>query len=160
MSTTQILRLDPTFEDWDGLLALIRISFASMDGRIDPPSSATALTAGGLRQKAETETGFIAVDSKILAGCVFCRAEAECLYVGKLAVLPSRQREGLGRRLLAAAEALARERGLAALRLETRIELTEKHAAFAACGFVKTAENAHPGFDRTTSIEMRKALTP
>ena len=41
------------------------------------------------------------------------------------------------------------------LELETRIELTENHAAFARMGFIKTAETSHEGFDRTTSIVMR-----
>ena len=59
---------------------------------------------------------------------------------------------------LAAAEELARGLRLPALRLETRIELTGNHATFARWGFVRTAENAHPGFTRITSIEMRKAL--
>jgi hypothetical protein len=60
--------------------------------------------------------------------------------------------------LLAQAEALARELALPALRLETRIELVANHAKFGAWGFVKTAENAHAGYDRTTSIEMTKIL--
>ncbi|EJZ16670.1 GNAT family N-acetyltransferase, partial [Rhizobium sp. Pop5] len=81
-----------------------------------------------------------------------------CLYVGKLAVLPAAQGKGLGRRLLAVAEETAAALGLAALRLETRIELTDNHAVFAAWGFERTAEKAHPGFTRTTFIEMRKIL--
>ena len=45
-----------------------------------------------------------------------------------------------------------------ALELETRIELTENHETFAALGFVKVSEGAHPGYDRTTFITMRKTL--
>lgn len=48
------------------------------------------------------------------------------------------------------------------LELETRIELLENHATFAALGFVRVTESAHPGFSRPTSITMRKpvALEP
>ena len=60
--------------------------------------------------------------------------------------------------LLEQAEALARELALPALRLETRIELIANHTKFAAWGFVKTAENAHAGYNRTTSIEMTKFI--
>ncbi|WP_210166107.1 GNAT family N-acetyltransferase [Rhizobium lusitanum] len=153
-----IQRLNGSFDRWDALLDLILASFAYMNGRIDPPSSALALTPQSLREKARNEIGYVALDGDKIAGCVFCRAEPDSLYIGKLAVLPTAQRKGICRRLLTYAEADARERGLAVLRLETRIELTENHATFAALGFAKTADNRHPGFDRTTSIEMQKFL--
>lgn len=91
MSTTTIRRLDATFTDWDGLLAMIQESFAYMDSRIDPPSSAAALTAEGLQRKAEAEIAFVAFSDETLAGCVFCRPEEKCLYIGKLAVAPGEQ---------------------------------------------------------------------
>ncbi|OWV68747.1 acetyltransferase [Rhizobium sp. R339] len=155
-----IIRLDASFTRWDELLALILTAFASMNGRIDPPSSALSLTAESLAAKAEAEIGHVAIDDGRLTGCLFLRPEAGCLYVGKLAVLPSAQGRGLGRRLLDIAEETAAALGLPVLRLETRIELTDNHAVFAAWGFSRTAEKAHPGFARTTFIEMRKVLAP
>ncbi|RUM26682.1 GNAT family N-acetyltransferase [Rhizobium vallis] len=153
-----IIRLDRSFTRWDELLALILAAFASMNGRIDPPSSALRLTAQALAEKAEAEIGHVAIEEGKLTGCLFLRPEADCLYVGKLAVLPTAQGEGLGRRLLAIAEETAAALDLPALRLETRIELTDNHAVFAAWGFSRTAEKAHPGFARTTFVEMRKVL--
>ncbi|UVD56780.1 GNAT family N-acetyltransferase [Rhizobium sp. Pop5] len=153
-----IIPLDRSFTRWDELLALILTAFASMNGRIDPPSSALRLTAQALAEKAEAEIGHVAIEQGKLTACLFLRPEADCLYVGKLAVLPAAQGKGLGRRLLAVAEETAAALGLAALRLETRIELTDNHAVFAAWGFERTAEKAHPGFTRTTFIEMRKIL--
>ncbi|MBX4940281.1 GNAT family N-acetyltransferase [Rhizobium binae] len=155
-----IVRLDRSFTRWDELLTLILAAFASMDGRIDPPSSALKLTTRLLAEKAEAEIGHVVIEDEKLIGCLFLRPEADCLYVGKLAVLPEAQGKGLGKRLLATAEQTAAALGLAALRLETRIELTENHAVFAAWGFSRTAEKAHPGFARTTFIEMRKMLAP
>ena len=40
----------------------------------------------------------------------------------------------------------------------TRIELTENHATFAALGFAKVAETAHPGYKRATSITLRRRV--
>jgi GNAT superfamily N-acetyltransferase len=151
-------RINDGFDRWDALLDLILTSFAYMNGRIDPPSSALALTAETLKTKAFSEIAYVAFDGEQLVGCIFCRPEMESLYVGKLAVLPAAQGKGIGKRLLGLAETTARELGRKALRLETRIELTDNHATFAAWGFRKTAENRHAGFDRTTSIEMRKAI--
>lgn len=153
-----ITRIDADFYRWDDLLALILKAFASMDGVIDPPSSAHLLTSASLAARAQAEIAYVAVEGPTLLGCIFCRPEPKSLYIGKLAVAPSLQGRGVGRLLLAAAEDLARDLRLPVLRLETRIELTGNHATFARWGFVRTAENAHPGFTRTTSIEMRKAL--
>ncbi|MCR6500519.1 GNAT family N-acetyltransferase [Shinella sp. CPCC 101442] len=155
---TDIVRLGQGFTRWEDLLALILDAFASMDGVIDPPSSARLLTPASLAAKACTEIAYAALEGPTLLGCIFCRPEAETLYIGKLAVAPAFQGRGVGRLLLAAAERAARERQLPALRLETRIELVGNHATFARWGFVRTAENAHPGFTRPTSIEMRKVL--
>lgn len=155
----EIQRIDQDFDRFEPLLTLIRTAFAYMDGIIDPPSSAHLLTVSGLQQKAKEEIAFIALENRELLGCVFCKPEENCLYIGKLAVAPIAQGRGVGVALLRKAEAAARERGLAALRLETRIELAENHKRFSAWGFLRTAENAHPGYTRTTSVEMTKRLS-
>lgn len=155
----EIKRIGDDFDRWHELLALIMTSFAYMDGVIDPPSSAHRLTPENLAEKARAEIAFVVLDGNDLLGCLFCRPEPpSCLYVGKLCVSPKAQGKGIGRMLLERAEALAGELALPALRLETRIELGANHAKFAAWGFVRTAENAHAGYDRTTSIEMTKFL--
>jgi GNAT superfamily N-acetyltransferase len=155
----KIAKIGEEFSRWQELLALIMSSFAYMDGVIDPPSSAHRLTLENLAEKARVEIAFVALDGDEIVGCLFCRPEPPaCLYVGKLCVSPNAQGKGIGSVLLEQAEALARELALPALRLETRIELIANHAKFAAWGFVKTAENAHPGYSRTTSIEMTKFL--
>ncbi|WP_142779958.1 GNAT family N-acetyltransferase [Agrobacterium sp. T29] len=154
----EIVRIGEEFDRWQELLALIMSSFAYMDGVIDPPSSAHRLTLENLAEKARVEIAFVALDGDEIVGCLFCRPEPTCLYIGKLCVSPKTQGKGIGRMLVQKSEALARELALPALRLETRIELIANHARFAAWGFVKTAENAHAGYDRTTSIEMTKLL--
>ena len=155
----EIAKIGEEFSRWQELLTLIMSSFAYMDGVIDPPSSAHRLTLENLAEKARVEIAFVALDGDEIVGCLFCRPEPPaCLYVGKLCVSPKAQGKGIGSVLLEQAEALARELALPALRLETRIELIANHAKFAAWGFVKTAENAHPGYSRTTSIEMTKFL--
>ncbi|MGK6314480.1 GNAT family N-acetyltransferase [Neorhizobium sp. DT-125] len=155
----EIIRISEDFGRWDELLALILSSFAYMDGVIDPPSSAHRLTPASLAQKAHDEIAFAANKDGRLVGCIFLKPEPGSLYLGKLAIAPAHQGKGIGRRLLAVAEDAAKENGLPALRLETRIELAGNHATFARWGFTKTAENSHPGFTRVTSIEMQKRIT-
>lgn len=155
----RLRRLDASFTDWSGLLDLILRAFAYMDGTIAPPSSAHRLTAAELAEKAATELGYVALQGGHLLGCVFLKPEPpDVLYLGKIAVAPAAQGRGIGLLLFEQALAEARSRGLSRLRLETRIELTGNHACFARWGFVKTADRAHPGFTRTTSIEMQRAV--
>ncbi|RVA17456.1 GNAT family N-acetyltransferase, partial [Mesorhizobium sp. M7A.F.Ca.CA.002.05.1.1] len=94
-----------------------------------------------------------------IVGCVFALERAADLYVGKFAVAPDRQGQGIGRRLMQAVEDLARSRGKAAVALQTRIELTGNHEAFARLGFRETERTAHEGYARPTSITMRKAIS-
>ena len=46
-----------------------------------------------------------------LTGCVYVKCTGDRAYFGMLSIGPDRQRQGLGRRLIDAAEARARERG-------------------------------------------------
>jgi GNAT superfamily N-acetyltransferase len=147
------------FERWGDVLALIMRAFAFMDGVIDPPSSAHLLTVDTLRDKALHETGFVALSGDRIVGCIFALERADDLYVGKLAVAPDCQGQGIGGRLMRAVEILALDRGKAALELQTRIELTANHAAFARLGFHETERTAHEGYDRPTSVTMRKPLS-
>lgn len=156
----EIARVDDRFERYEELLKVILTAFAYMEGVIDPPSSATRLTPQLLQDKSGSEIAYVALKDDHIVGCIFLRPEPpQTLYIGKLAVLPDAQGKGVGARLLKLAEQIARAEGLCALRLEVRVELARNHSYFAGFGFVKTAESRHPGFDRTTSFEMRKVLS-
>ncbi|MGR3758618.1 GNAT family N-acetyltransferase [Roseobacteraceae bacterium NS-SX3] len=138
------------------VLALIRQSFAFMDGRIDPPSSMHLL--GPAELEAQCAAGEIWVLGDPPAACLFLTPRADCLYLSKLAVAEHCRSRGLARQLVEHAARRARRLGLPALELQTRVELVENHAAFARLGFVKSAETAHPGFNRPTSITMRRKV--
>jgi ribosomal protein S18 acetylase RimI-like enzyme len=146
------------FERWEALLALIRAAFAPMDGVINPPSSVHRLTSQALRAKAQSETGFLAWAGDTIVGCTFIAEKADHFYLGKLAVLPAHQGRGVGRRLLEAVERYAVQADKPLIELQTRVELTANQSTFRALGFVETGRTAHPGFDRPTSVTMRKRL--
>ncbi len=154
---TLITRANST-TDWDKVHALLQRAFAYMDDRIDPPSSLHRMTADCLASKAGTETCLLALDGSALLGCVFCAPKGKDLYVGKLAVEPTRQGNGIGGILMHHAAAEARAFGHVALTLQTRVELYENHAVFARLGFTKIGETAHADYDHPTSITMRREL--
>lgn len=153
------IRVSPAaFSDWPQLLSLLRESFDYMESRIDPPSSLTRMGVDELEAKAAAETLIVAADGQQLIGCAFAALGEECVFVGKVAVAQSARGKGVARAMFAAAEVLAREHGRGFLELQARIELVENHATFRALGFEKVAETAHPGYDRPTSITMRKRV--
>jgi len=151
-------RVDPDYPNWDAVLRLVLDAFDFMDGRIDPPSSAHRLTTADMAAQAGTGAVWVIEDAGRPVACLFAKPKTDALYLGKLAVAAGHRGQGLARLLVAAAAEEARSRGLTWLELETRIELTENHAAFARMCFVKTGETAHPGYDRPTSITMRRQL--
>lgn len=151
------IRVAPAdFSDWPQLVGLIRDAFAYMNSRIDPPSSLNRMGIEEFKAKAGEETLIVAEDDNSIIGCAFAALRDDCVYVGKVAVARTARGKGVARALFAAAEELARNYGRNFLELQTRVELVENHATFAALGFQKVAESAHPGYSRPTSITMRK----
>ncbi|MCH9672704.1 MAG: GNAT family N-acetyltransferase [Gammaproteobacteria bacterium] len=153
------IEIDPQgFEDWSGLLKLLRDAFAYMEARIDPPSSLNRMDLPETERKARAETLVLAFDDARLVWCAFTHRADDALYIGKVAVHGDYRGRGIARRMFEAADTLARAQSLRYVELQTRIELVENHATFSAMGFVQTAQSAHPGYDRPTSITMRKQL--
>ena len=140
------------------VLALLRSSFAHMDGRIDPPSSLHRLHLADVR--AHCETGEIWSVGRPPRACVFLAPHPEALYLGRLAVAERWRGRGIARALVELAAARARARALPALELNVRVELVENRRAFAAMGFEEVSEHAHPGYDRPTFVGMRRAVAP
>lgn len=146
------------FSDWTGLHALLQDCFAFMEGRIDPPSSLARMTPESLREKAHEEILVIVLSGDELVACGYLKETADTLYLGKLAVKSGFRRQGILASIVKLAEKMARELGKSALELQTRVELVENHETFDAVGFVQTGESSHPGYERPTSITMKKFL--
>ena len=158
MIEAEVAPASADFSDWDALHRLLTDAFSALEDRIDPPSSLHRMTADDLRQKARGEHLVLARVGNGLAGCAFGGIDGDALYLSKLAVAPEWQRRGILRRMIGLLEAEAHGRGLRALTLQTRVELTENHATFRALGFKKTQETAHPGYRRATSFTFRKTI--
>ena len=77
------------------------------------------------------------------------------LLLDNIAVSPARQSLGLGRRLLAFAEAEALRRGYREIRLYTHQTMVENQRLYASIGYQETGRGTEAGFDR---VFMRKPL--
>lgn len=140
--------------------ALIRTAFAAQSVATDPPPSALRETAESVAASlaAPDQGGVGAWFGEALAGCAIWQVQERGLYLGRLSVHPAWRGRGIAPALLGALEAVARARGLARLLLSTRLVLADNRRLFARCGFVETAQHAHPGYAHPTFVDMEKAL--
>lgn len=153
-----ITQVDEAFSDWQTLLSLLHQAFEYQNGRINPPSSLHRLDVKSIAQKAQQERLFLAWAGSQIIGCLFAKPCQDCVYVGKLAILKKWQGQGIGKRLMGQAISFAKREGYSELELQVRIELVENQAVFAAMGFIESNRTAHLGFDKPTSITMRKPI--
>jgi ribosomal protein S18 acetylase RimI-like enzyme len=77
------------------------------------------------------------------------------LLLDNIAVSPTRQGSGLGRRLLAFAEDEALRRGYREIRLYTHQTMVENQRLYASIGYEETGRGSDAGYDR---VFMRKPL--
>ena len=105
----------------------------------------------------------IAQDNDGVAACVYLEPRGERAYLGLLSVDPSRQRSGLGSRLVAAAEDHARACGIHYMDLRIvnlRLELPEFYRRL---GYLITGTSPFPPEATTKQpchfVNMSKALT-
>jgi ribosomal protein S18 acetylase RimI-like enzyme len=141
-------------QDLTQILPLLHAAFASMEGRINPPSSLHSLTFDGLQEQADKAEVW-AIGAPPCA-CMILTLRPDTLYLGKLAVAPDHRGQGHARALLSHAHDRARALGRGGITLETRIELTENQRFFSHLGFEKIAETSHPGFEAITGVTFRK----
>jgi ribosomal protein S18 acetylase RimI-like enzyme len=87
------------------------------------------------------------VDADV-AGFVVLVPGRDHLLLENVAVRPSLQGHGLGRRLLALAEERAREAGTGAVRLYTHVLMVENQRLYERLGYVETGRRTDDGFTR------------
>lgn len=144
--------------DFAAVLGLLQRAFSFMEGRIDPPSSLDRMTVDGLIQEAHTKELWVIEDKGRPIACMLLTPKPDTMYLGKLAVDHAFRGRGLSRQMIEQAECRAKALGLPSVTLQARIELTSNHATFLALGFRQTAETAHEGYDRPTSLTFEKRL--
>jgi GNAT superfamily N-acetyltransferase len=96
-----------TEADFDAVMRLINDAFAiersfKVRDRVNPPELEEYFAKGNF---------LLSEDNGRPTGCVFIERNGNSAYLGLLSVDPSLQKQGVGRRLVAAAEEFAREMG-------------------------------------------------
>lgn len=138
---------------------LIRAAFAEYEGQIHPPSGAHGETQERVMKKMESGRSALALLGGEPVGCVVYEPNDGYVYLGRLAVLPSHRRHGIGEALVRFVEERARALGSPRVQLGVRVALPHIQAWYESQGYVIVEEKYHPGFDEPTYYMMEKELS-
>lgn len=149
-------------QDLEQAAAVIHRAFATLAGRIDPPSAALKETPRTLAARFERRGAvFVAYLDGEIVGSVCADPKPDgSIYLDRLAVDPARAGHGVARALVEAVEDFARSMGHDRVTLGVRLLLTDNIALFRHLGYVETGRKAHPGFSEPTSMAMAKPIAP
>jgi ribosomal protein S18 acetylase RimI-like enzyme len=98
---------------------------------------------------------WVANEGEGVVGVVVLHTHGQALLIENVAVAPPRQGRGLGRELVAFAEAHARQCGLAEVTLYTNERMTENLRFYPALGYTETGRGVQDGYAR---VFYRKGL--
>lgn len=143
--------------DADAAAALIRTAFGGIREPLDPAPSALRETGPSVLAHLAQGGGAVVDDARVVA-CVLWSEKDGGLYFGRLAVASHCRNQGLAARLVHAAEAEARRRGLPRLHLGVRLALPGNRRLFARLGFTETTLHAHHGYAQPTWTAAEKWL--
>jgi len=100
-------------------------------------------------------TVWVLEEGAAIVGIIVLLPAPNYLLLDNIAVSPARQGLGLGRQLLAFAEAEALRRGYPEIRLYTHQTMVENQRLYASISYEETGRGAEAGYDR---VFMRKRL--
>ncbi|WP_067242780.1 GNAT family N-acetyltransferase [Microbacterium resistens] len=148
----QIRRITP--EDAGEVLTLQRAAFVS-EALVyrDPDQPALTQTLEQVEAELRDAQGFVAVHANRIVGAIRARERDGVLQIGRIAVAPDVQGEGIGRRLLEAIEA---DTDCAEAELFTGSLSEANIALYTNCGY-REAERIDQG-DGTAQVFLRKRL--
>jgi GNAT superfamily N-acetyltransferase len=137
-------------ERLDELLGVVHSAFREFE----PPSGVLSETLEHLTARFYNEIFLVAQADGDIIGSLFCARKYGALYLTRMAVLPGWRKRGVGRALMAAAEAEARRIGAARLTLRVRKNLPGNRVYFERFGFAVIGEGADPGRPPYDAMEL------
>ena len=150
---------EATLSDAEAVYQVTKAAYEEYRGFLDPPSGVDKETLEAVESALHQGGAVMALMDGIAVGAVrYEPRDGGSLYVGRLAVLPSHRRRGIGRALMAAAEERARRMGLSRIILGVRVQLPQNRAFYESLGYRADGHRSHPGYERATWTGMSKAL--
>ena len=134
-----------TAEDVDGIGRLV---VAAFEKYVDRMGRAPAPMTADYAELLHTSRVWVLLEGDQLVGVLVTKSEVDHLLLDIIAIAPTAQGDGHGRRLLKRADLDARESGLTEIRLCTHETMTENLAYYPRRGFHETGRGSQDGFHR------------
>lgn len=144
-------------EDAPLLHGIIQAAFAEYRGAIAVPPGALSETLEEVERAITEGKVLLAYDGAQAVGTVRYEVRPDCLYVGRLAVLPSHRGRRVGATLMAYVESLAPGLGRTRLYLGTRLSMPGNIAFYERLGYRIVHTEPHPRGD-DTNVWFEKEL--
>ena len=141
-----------TAADVDGITRCVNSAYQHYIERIGKPPGPML---ENYRDVVETHQVFVAVNDSDVVGILVLIHLNDAMMLDNIAVHPSFQGQGLGRRLMALAEEEAKKQGFSDIQLYTHQMMTENIAMYSKLGYVEVARRSEKGYDR---VYMSKHL--
>jgi len=149
--TDPILRR-ATPQDVTALTRIVHDAYALYVARIGKPPGPML---DDYARRVREETAWVLVDGGAIVGVLVLLPQDDYLLLDNVAVAPQQQGKGLGRVLIAFAEAEARRRGYGEVRLYTHETMRENIAMYPRLGYEETGRGEQAGYRR---VFFRKRL--
>lgn len=131
-------------------------AYAEYRGVLPVDSGAHAETLDDVMADMRRGGAALAYDGVAPVGSARFRSDADLLYVGRLAVLPSHRRRGVASAIMRFLERVAADGGHAGLTVGVRESLPSNVELYRGLGFGVTAIDPHPGgADRVLTMVKR-----
>ena len=143
-----------TAADAPGIAECVRGAYSHYVERIGKPPGPML---DDYDQVVRVHRAYVMEDGGEIIGALVLMDKEDGLLLDNVAVLPTRQGEGIGRRLIEQAESEARRLGHRHLDLYTHQQMTENIAMYTRSGYEEIDRRIERGFPR---VYMRKRLSP
>lgn len=147
MATKTIFRA-AVMSDLTAVEAIIAAAYAIYVPRMGQRPAPMLADYGALIAAQQVTLAQMGQADEVVAGLIVAYAKTDHYFIETVAVSPEHQGVGLGRALLAAAEAAGRAAGFAEVRLYTNEKMTENLDYYPKLGYRETGRVQEAGFSR------------
>jgi predicted N-acetyltransferase YhbS len=159
MRTPELTLQEATPSDAQVIYEVTKAAFEEYGAFLDPPSGVSRESLESVQDFLRRGGATLAlIDSTAVGAVRYEQRDDGSLYVGRLSVLPSHRRRGIGRALMVAVEERARRMGSERIILGVRLQLPQNRAFYESLGYRADGHGSHPGYNRATWLHMSKKV--
>lgn len=149
-----------TEDDSSAIEAVTRAAYERRAERVPPYKALSETTEDVLRHLARGGAIVVELNGAVVGAVRHREQRPGALLLYRLAVHPDHQRRGIGRRLMAAVEDVARSGGYEEVHLHARHTCPDLIATYERLGYSEVNDPTEPDYNHPVYLLMSKTVTP